>query len=127
MEFTESFNLKSMANHSMHKQKKKSAGHYHVPCYAGNRDYFFQCLCDLVLGLSARIGTLTVARSVIHDTVSRFTVCGTVPCRGIQASFSTAHAYRQLQTDSMRKNNIVRGVQTKRRHFFVCYRPSRQT
>ena len=49
----------------------------------------------VVLGLSARIGTVPAARSVSHGTSSRCTVLGTVqcsavPCRGIHASFSTA-------------------------------------
>ena len=74
----------------------------------------------VVLGLSARIGTLPVARSVIHGTSSRCTVRGTVLCCGIRASFSTAHAYSRLQTDSMHKNNIMLGVQTNRRHFLLA-------
>ena len=48
-----------------------------------------------------------------------------VLCPGIRASFSTAYVYRRLKTDSMRKNNIVRGVQIGD-IFFVCYRPSPQ-
>ena len=37
----------------------------------------------LVLGLSARIGTLPAARSGTHSTSSRCTVRGTVPCRAV--------------------------------------------
>ena len=69
-------------------------------------------------------GILNSARSDTLGTSSRCTVRGSAPC---QNSFSTAHAYRRLQTDSARKNNIVRCVQTSRQVFFVCYKPSRQT
>ena len=55
----------------------------------------------VVLGLSARIGTLPAARSDTHGTSSRCNVRGTVPCRGIRASFSLSHAYRRFWTDSV--------------------------
>ena len=77
----------------------------------------------LVRELSAQICTLPAARSDTHGTLRRFTDRNTVLCRGIRASLSTAHAYRQLQTDSMRKNNIARDMQTSRRQFFVSFRP----
>ena len=79
-----------------------------------------------VLGLLARIGTLPAAHSVTHGTSSRCTVCDTVPCLAV-GFFLASQWHMQLQTDSMRENNIVRSVQTNRRHFFVCYRPSHQT
>ena len=42
------------------------------------QQYYF-----VVLGLSARIGTLPAARSDTHGTSSRCTVRGTVPCRAV--------------------------------------------
>ena len=55
--------------------------------------------------------------------------CRAVPCRAVpcRATFLAAHAYRRLQTVSMGKNNMVRGVQTSRRPCFIRCSPSRQT